>query len=139
MNRLIAALRAKTLAATPGPRRTAIYDPEKDPVELFRENLSHGTGDVWGVILPEVVLALCDAAERGMEAERERDELRAEIAKLRCGLAAVEGLIADSHGVDGLHLNGDVAPWEELRSGGRYEGWLRDFDAALAAHERKDG
>ena len=49
------------------------------------------------------------------------------------GLEAVEALIHNSRGVIGLHLNGDEAPWDELRTGGRFEGWLRDFDDALAA------
>lgn len=52
--------------------------------------------------------------------------------RLRAGLKAVEGLINDSHGVAGLHLNGDVASWDELRTGGRFEEWLRDFDASLS-------
>lgn len=47
-------------------------------------------------------------------------------------IVAVSALIDESHGVAGLHLNGDVAPWHDLREGGRYEEWLIDFDAALA-------
>lgn len=61
-----------------------------------------------------------DAAERRGEA----------MAK---GLKAVEALINESHGVIGLHLNGDDAPWEDLRTGGSFEEWLREFDTALAA------
>lgn len=30
-------------------------------------------------------------------------------------------LVAESQGVAGLHLNGDIAPWEELLPGGRFE------------------
>jgi len=59
------------------------------------------------------------------------DELLAEVERLRKGLHAVELLIGESYGVAGLHLNGDIAFWGELRSGGRLEEWLRDFDAAL--------
>ena len=51
------------------------------------------------------------------------------------GLRAVEDLINDSHGVLGLHMNGDVALWNELRTGGRYEAWLVDFDLALGHAE----
>lgn len=51
--------------------------------------------------------------------------------KLEMGLLAVESLINESNGVTGLHLNGDVAPWDELRTGGRYEEWLYQFDDAL--------
>lgn len=60
------------------------------------------------------------------------DSLQARIAELEKGVAAVEALIDESEGVAGLHRNGDIAPWDELRSGGRFEGWLFDFDAAIA-------
>jgi hypothetical protein len=70
----------------------------------------------------------------------DRDQLRISCASLRArvevlekGLMAVDGLISESRGVDGLHLNGDVALWEDLRTGGVYEEWLRDYDAALDA------
>lgn len=47
------------------------------------------------------------------------------------GLRAAEAPIEAGGGVAGLHLNGDLASWGELRSGGTYEEWLRDFDLAL--------
>ena len=49
----IDAIESRLNAATPGPRRLGNYDPDKDPVELFRENLSHGSGPVWLVYAPE--------------------------------------------------------------------------------------
>lgn len=33
----------------------------------------------------------------------------------------IVGLIEESDGVYGLHLNGDVSPWSELVQGGRFE------------------
>lgn len=51
--------------------------------------------------------------------------------KLVKGLLAVASLIHNSKGVAGLHLNGDVATWDELRTGGRFEEWLYEFDDAL--------
>lgn len=51
--------------------------------------------------------------------------------KLVLGINAVADLIDNSTGVEGLHLNGDIAPWNELRRGGRFESWLVDFDEAL--------
>ena len=51
--------------------------------------------------------------------------------KLALGINAVANLIDNSTGVEGLHLNGDIAPWNELRTGGRFESWLVDFDDAL--------
>lgn len=59
--------------------------------------------------------------------------LERELAVARKGLDAVESLINESHGVGGLHLNGDFAPWGELRTGGWMESWLIDFDDALDA------
>jgi hypothetical protein len=47
-------------------------------------------------------------------------------------IEAVKALIEESRGVAGLHLNGDEAPWEDLRTGGRHQEWLLDFDAALS-------
>jgi hypothetical protein len=60
-----------------------------------------------------------------------------EIARLRKGLKAVEDLINDSSGVAGLHLNGDLASWDELRAGGRFEEWLKEFDEALAPEKEE--
>lgn len=76
----------------------------------------------------EIPLTAVDQIVRQQE---EINALRARVAKLERGLKAVDQLIAESGGVYGLHLNGDMAPWAELRSGGRYEEWLRDFDAAM--------
>lgn len=44
-------------------------------------------------------------------------------------VAELDELISESHGVAGLHLNGDVAPWDELLPGGRFER-LSSLDAA---------
>lgn len=66
----------------------------------------------------------------------ELDAARAERDALRKGIKAVEDLINDSSGVAGLHLNGDYASWESLRTGGHFEEWLIDFDNALAAIEK---
>jgi len=55
------------------------------------------------------------------------------------GVQSVESLINESTGVTGLHLNGDTALWNELRTGGRFESWLIAFDEALAASGEKEG
>lgn len=48
----------------------------------------------------------------------------------------IRDLADNSHGVVGLHKNGDDAPWSELVEGGRYDHWLglalEQADAALA-------
>lgn len=57
----------------------------------------------------------------------ERDALSTNLDEL---VAAVNGLIDDSEGVYGLHLNGDPAPWDDLTLGGRYQEWLLPLAAA---------
>ena len=61
--------------------------------------------------------------------------LAARIAELERGLKSVQSLIDDSYGVAGLHLNGAVAPWDSIRTGGAYEEWLIDFDAAMKGNQ----
>lgn len=68
-----------------------------------------------------------------VEAAAEIERLRADKARLVAGIKAVEELIHESRGVGGLHMNGDFAEWHSLRTGGRFENWLLDFDAALEA------
>ena len=64
-----------------------------------------------------------------LELQRQRDELLGALE----GLAGdIQGLIDESDGVDGLHLNGDVATWGELEAGGRFER-LTHLPGALAA------
>jgi hypothetical protein len=46
------------------------------------------------------------------------DELAAALKGLH---SDIEDLIGESHGVYGLHLNGDISPWGELVEGGRFE------------------
>lgn len=51
----------------------------------------------------------------------------ARIEKLVKGLRAVAGLMAESQGVAGLHLNGDVATWDDLLQ----NAWLEDYHEAM--------
>lgn len=53
-------------------------------------------------------------------------------AALRVLVEALDGLIADSSGVYGLHLNGDVAPWSDITLGGAFEEWLSPLEDARA-------
>lgn len=67
--------------------------------------------------------SLLQAAARAMNIDllRQRDEL----LEILEGLSDdIEALIEESHGVAGLHLNGDVAPWGELQAGGRFERFM---------------
>ena len=90
----------------------------------------------------------CDLVELRAAAEDAQGEIRAlrateaglreRVKVLEFGLSEVETLMDESEGVAGLHLNGDVAPWSELRSGGRFEEWLLGFDEARALLEKKE-
>ena len=44
--------RERCRAATPGPWEWCVWNPERDPVEMFREHLSHGSGRVHGSWAP---------------------------------------------------------------------------------------
>jgi flagellar biosynthesis/type III secretory pathway protein FliH len=63
------------------------------------------------------------------------------IKELTEALEAVQELIDNSRGVFGLHLNGDLSPWDELLEGGRFQEWLLPFSqvGAKAAREVKNG
>lgn len=70
-----------------------------------------------------------------IDLDDELSEAKAEADRLRKAHNAVTGLIENSAGVFGLHLNGDVAPWETLQTGGQFEEWLIDFDKAALRNE----
>ena len=59
-----------------------------------------------------------------------RAELEIENEKLKKGIVAIRDLINESFGVDGLHQDGVIAPWDELEEGGTFEEWLVDFNQA---------
>lgn len=50
--------------------------------------------------------------------EKQRDDLLAALEGLT---SDIQSLIGESCGVSGLHMNGDIASWDELESGGRFE------------------
>ena len=66
----------------------------------------------------------------------EIERLTAKVEQMEKGLVAVQELIQSSDGVAGLHLNGDVASWNDLLAGGHFEEWLAAFSEALV--EQKD-
>ncbi len=71
-------------------------------------------------------VAVCEQAlQAKVAAEQERDQLKAQINSMK---QAIDDLVRNSEGVAGLHQNGEMAPWDELLTGGRFEEWLAVFD-----------
>ena len=71
--------------------------------------------------------------EAQVKAQAERIKEQSAALKLaREALGEVQDLIGESHGVYGLHLNGDESPWNELEQGGKFER-LTSLNEALAA------
>ena len=64
--------------------------------------------------------------------EGRKDAENSALKLARAALGEVQDLIGESHGVYGLHLNGDESPWGELAQGGRFER-LTLLNEALAA------
>lgn len=78
----------------------------------------------------------CESLRRQVDRlEAELAEAQRTIKRVRNGVKSVRELIDNSRGVDGLHLNGDVAYWDELEGGGKFEEWLAPFNVAEAALE----
>ena len=65
-------------------------------------------------------------------------EQSAALKLAREALGEVQDLISESHGVYGLHLNGDESPWSEIEQGGRFER-LTTLPEALAAIDALKG
>lgn len=87
--------------------------------------------------LPSAKAAAQADYERRILAALEPAEPATDEARLREALAnlvhEIDDLVSESEGVAGLHLNGDVAEWDDLLPGGPYErlSSLNDARAAL--------
>jgi hypothetical protein len=76
----------------------------------------------------DTLIATLRADLAAVTAERDRA-----VAELNTVTSDLVGLVENSGGVFGLHLNGDLSPWPELLRGGQFEEWLADaFDVAKA-------
>lgn len=73
----------------------------------------------------------------------EIESLRKQVETLSSHLNAVveemNHLMNDSHGVAGLHLNGDIAPWASLLRGGEFYTWLSYLSDAAEYVQSKNG
>ena len=96
-------------------------DEKLNKMALCRHLLPIPGGDVVGELIVEL-----------RAANKRMSELEAALKIANDGINAVASLIDESYGVDGLHLNGRVAPWRDLLKGGSFESWLAPFSLALA-------
>ncbi len=68
-----------------------------------------------------------------------QDKCNAELVEaLKTLLADIDGLMAESEGVYGLHMNGDCAPWTTLTDDGNLGGWLPLNHARTALANARD-
>ena len=109
-------------------RREALRDAVAAAVKLDEKYFKENEIVICGIIKDE---SYKPGSLQGILHQIARDGAEAQKDKLSKGLFAVESLMNESCGVYGLHLNGDVAPWDELRTGGLFEDWLIEFDKAI--------
>ena len=90
-------------------------------------------------IAGEEVAELVDSLEQEVSYLREQvEKLTAALKLAKEAIGEVQDLIGESHGVYGLHLNGDESPWNELEQGGEFER-LTSLNEALAAIDALKG
>jgi hypothetical protein len=82
-----------------------------------------------------VVLAIVMAFFTIKLLQSENARLAKDAESLRRVVRDFDDLIKASTGVAGLHLNGEVADWESLRTGGQFEEWLCNFDVAIKGEQ----
>ena len=108
------------------------YEDNEDYQEWWEKRNPHHKGWVEPLYLHPPTPAWHDAPEVAA-LKAERDAAMKDAERMKEGLDAVEVLIDNSSGVAGLHLNGDLALWSDLRTGGHFEAWLLAFDEAIDA------
>lgn len=114
-----------------------IHEDERiiEILSMFATELKTGRGEEADAI--DKTACMLTAYMEGMVKASVDGSMAEELARaLEKACEAVCELIDNSRGVDGLHLNGDVAEWDDLRSGGRYESWLVEFDEALDVSQK---
>jgi hypothetical protein len=96
--------------------------------------------DTLGEVCPEWINHPGTGTEAAVAAIRKLAQQPAAVDGLAARLVdELDGLVSESDGVSGLHLNGDVATWEELLPGGRFErlSSLDELREALAAAQQQ--
>lgn len=68
----------------------------------------------WGELFHRAADALGQAQERAIIDNQEKITAVARITYLEAALKVYEDIVSESRGVDGWHLNGDIAEWDEF-------------------------
>ena len=97
-------------------------------------------GSAFHIFMPfakaEEVAAVFNAPEADRSVFKAAPDLLEALERL---LHDVSDLAANSEGVAGLHMNGNVADWGSLLPGGEFGAWLASIDAARAAIAKARG
>jgi len=76
-----------------------------------------------------LAVEMSEAAAFSAGYEAAADARQADLAKAAItALHDIDDLVANSEGVSGLHLNGDIAPWSEIMDGGAHGAWLQSVE-----------
>jgi hypothetical protein len=102
-----------------------------DKVKRLQKELSPYLDQFYvATVCQHAAIEVSNIVELLKEHEDKAAKLEEENIKLKKALAAVRTLMNNSEGVSGLHMNGDVAPWDELLECGQFEEWLIEFSNA---------
>ena len=97
------------------------------------------TGKICADIAERVIADLTESRAYALALEQElrdrarltaeRDARQADLVTAAiAALHDIDDLVANSDGVSGLHMNGDMAPWSEIMDGGAFGAWLQSVE-----------
>lgn len=109
--------------------------PNTDSGPLF----SPEDGPIYADIAERVIADLAESRAYALALEQElrdrarltaeRDARQADLVTAAiAALHDIDDLVANSDGVSGLHMNGDMAPWSEIMDGGAFGAWLQSVE-----------
>lgn len=107
--------------------------PNTDSGPLF----SPENGPIYADIAERVVADIKKSREYALALEQELKDRAAKTdpvsASAKRVLHDIDDLVANSEGVVGLHMNGEVADWESIMAGGSFGAWLESVEDLRAA------
>lgn len=107
--------------------------PSVDSGPLF----SPEDGPIYADIAERVAADLKESREYALALQQELKDRAAKsdpiIAASKRVLHDIDDLVANSEGVSGLHMNGEVADWQSIMAGGSFGAWLESVEILRAA------